>query len=110
MTYGELAQQFMENVVQIGSRGQRIEKLLVLLFAVGRIDAVQIWIVEIAALDAPHFVIHLFPFGHRVDVHFHVGQLESTLAWLERRRGRHDDILRRTRCLCTTAATSYGSR
>ncbi len=106
MADGELAQQVMENVVQIGSRGERVEVLLVFFFAVGRIDAVQIRVVKIAALDAPHFVIHLLPFGDWIDAYFHVSQLECAFAGLERRGGGDDDIVGRARGLCTSTGAS----
>ena len=97
MADGELAQKFVDDVIQVGARGERIQILFVLLFAVGRIHAVQVGIVEVAALDAPHLVIHLLPFGDGIDVHFHIGHVQRAFAGLHRGVGGNDRVLRAPR-------------
>ena len=72
---GHLAQHVLEDIVQVGARGERIQIFLVFLLRIGGIHAVQIGIVEVAALDAPYLVVHLFPLGDGVHVDFDRGQL-----------------------------------
>ena len=106
MTDGKLAQQLVDNVIQIGARGQRIEIFLVFFLPIRRIHAVKIRIVEITALDPPYFVIHLFPFSHRIDVYFQVRQPQRAFTRLDRRRCRHDHELRRPSHARTAAPAS----
>jgi hypothetical protein len=73
VAHGHIADHVVDDVVQIGARAERVQVFFVLLLGVGHVEAVQIGIVEEAALDAPHFVVHLLPFGKRIDVDFHVG-------------------------------------
>src|ERR1019366_8391170 len=46
------AQDVLEDVIQVGARRERVQILLVFLLRIGGVDAVQIGIVEVAALDA----------------------------------------------------------
>src|SRR5271156_4478105 len=48
-------------------------------------------VVEEIAFDAPDFVVHLFPFGARLDPDFHGVELERAFAGLGGRRGGRDE-------------------
>ena len=87
-----LAQHVLEDVVQVGARRKRIQILLVLLLRIRGIHAVQIRIVEVAALDAPHLVVHLFPLADGIHVDFDIGQLQGALAGFHGSGRRHDDV------------------
>src|SRR5580704_18575668 len=51
----------------------------------------MIRVVEEIAFDAPDFVVHLFPFGARLDPDFHGVELERAFAGLGGRRGGCDE-------------------
>ena len=55
----------------------------------------QVRIVEVAALDAPHLAEHLLPLGDGVDPHVQCIELQHALAWLDRRGSGRDHELRR---------------
>ena len=70
----------MDDVIEIGARAQSESRYFSYTFSrIGDVNAVEIGIVEIAALDAPDFVVHLLPFGGRIDVDFHIGQCAACL-------------------------------
>src|SRR5580658_5208782 len=48
-------------------------------------------VVEEIAFDAPDFVVHLFPFGARLDPGFHGIELQRAFAGLGGRRGGRDE-------------------
>ncbi len=50
-------------------------------------------VIKEIAFNAPDFVIHLLPFGARIDVDLHVRHFEYAFAWFERGVRRGDDPL-----------------
>ena len=84
MADGDFSEHFVEQVIQIGASGQALQIGSVLLLRGIDVQPVMVWIVQEIALDAPNLVVHLVPFGARVNVNFHLIQFECTVSRLRR--------------------------
>src|SRR4029078_1119448 len=76
----------LEKVIKIGTRSNRVEEDGVSLLGVPEIQAVIRRIVEKVPLHAPCLMVHLLPLGTRVDVNFHLADVQNTFTGLQRQR------------------------
>ena len=84
MLQTQSAQQFVEQIVQIVAAAEAVKVLGVLRPGLIEVETVEIGIVQEVTLDAVHFLIHLAPFGARIDADFEIIHLEPAVARLHR--------------------------
>src|SRR5271165_6636340 len=77
----------------VAASARALQVRRVFLFRFGKIQAMEIRGIEEVALNAPYFVIHLIPFGARVDVDFHAVEFQLALARLGSGTGCGDEPL-----------------
>ena len=82
---GDFPEHFVKKIVEVGASAQTLQVPRVLLLGGVEVEPMMVRVVEEVPLDAPHFVVHLVPFGARVDVSFHFVHLQRALARFRRR-------------------------
>src|SRR5208282_3711623 len=87
----EVAKHFLEKIIQIAARAHLVQIGPVLCFSRNRVHTVIVRIVKEAALDLPYLVKHLPPLGARIHAHFHLRQVQLSLAWFDGRIGGSDN-------------------
>ena len=75
-----ISQHFVEEVVQVSASCQTLQIGSVFLLRGIDVQSVVTRIIEKVALDAPYLVVHLVPFGARVNVNLHLVQFQCSVA------------------------------
>ncbi len=69
VAHGKCGQHLLEDIVQVRARRHRGDVGLEMPLVARRIGAVEVGIVKVGALDAPHLVVHLRPLFGRIHAH-----------------------------------------
>src|SRR5262249_18515220 len=69
VTDGQLVQHLAKQVREICTVRDGVKIWLVLLFVLGQVQTVEVWVIKEVALASPHLVVHLPPLGLWVDPH-----------------------------------------
>ena len=74
MAHRQLTTHHGDQIVEVGAMAHVREKRTILFIDRLPIVSVELWIVEVLALNAPVLTINLLPLGARIDVAFRVGR------------------------------------
>ena len=84
MADGEFAQTFFKEIREFGARGDAVEIRRIFLFRLFEVETVVVRVVKEVTLNAPRFVIYLFPHGARLNIDLPPFKLERAKAGLGR--------------------------